>query len=109
LLILLSYGGGEVLSALRGAPRFDQPFVDYLQSNAFEMVDSLAAHVKDYHAYNCSPEAYLRRYYIGHYNPAGNHFFAFAIKGAVVNWLDPKPPAYRPGGPSLQELAAKLA
>lgn len=33
--------------------------------------------------------------FIGHYNPAGNHFFAYAIKKTVVDWLDPKPLPYR--------------
>jgi hypothetical protein len=41
------------------------------------------------------PKAYVDRYYIGHYNPQGNHFFAFAIKDRVRDWLEPKPPAYR--------------
>ncbi|MAG37239.1 MAG: hypothetical protein CL878_13475 [Dehalococcoidia bacterium] len=94
LLLLLSFSEAEVHAALTGQPRFDQPFVDYLQSEDYHFVDSLPAHVEDYTAFQCSPEEYLRRYYIGHYNPRGNHFFAFAIKEAVVDWLDPKPPAY---------------
>jgi hypothetical protein len=38
---------------------------------------------------------YFKRYFIGHYNPAGNHFFAHALKDRVVEWLDPKPLPYR--------------
>jgi hypothetical protein len=34
-----------------------------------------------------------QRYYIGHYNPRGNHFFAYGIKKAVVDLLKPQPPA----------------
>jgi len=30
----------------------------------------------------------------GHYTPAGNFWFANAIRKEVVAWLDPKPPAY---------------
>ena len=30
-----------------------------------------------------------------HYNPAGNHLFAYALKDRVVDWLDPKPLPYR--------------
>ena len=37
---------------------------------------------------------YLAQYYIGHYNPRGNHFCAFAIKGQLVQMLDPKPAPY---------------
>ena len=38
---------------------------------------------------------YFRRYFIGHYNPAGNHFFAYSIKDRIVEWLDPKPITYK--------------
>jgi hypothetical protein len=34
---------------------------------------------------------------IGHYNPSGNHFFAFALKNSLIEWLDPKPLTYREG------------
>lgn len=37
---------------------------------------------------------YMKRYFIGHYSPAGNHFFAFSIKDSIVDWLDPKPITY---------------
>lgn len=40
----------------------------------------------------------MKRYYHRHYGPQGNQFFAFAIKNAVVEWLDPKPIAYQRGG-----------
>jgi hypothetical protein len=38
---------------------------------------------------------YLKRYYIGHHNPAGNFFAAWALKNQVVDWLDPTPEPYR--------------
>ena len=28
-------------------------------------------------------------------SPAGNHFFAYAIKDTVLDWLDPKPITYQ--------------
>ena len=40
-------------------------------------------------------------YFNGHYTPLGNTFFAFAVKDKVVEWLDPKPPAYWDGGPVI--------
>jgi hypothetical protein len=40
-------------------------------------------------------EDYMKRYYIGHYSPIGNHFFAYSIKDTIVDWLDPKPITYR--------------
>lgn len=97
LLILLSYDGGMVVAACKGAPRADREFVDFLKDNNFRFVDVLTKHYEDFRLFHLSPEMYAQHYYIGHYKPQGNHFFAFAIKDAVVDWLEPKPPAYRPG------------
>jgi len=109
LMILLSYSSGDVINACKEAPRSDQIFLDYLQENDFLCVDSLQKHVEDFKIFNCSPQEYIQRYYIGHYNPRGNHFFAFAVKDDIVKWLEPKPPTYREEGPSVQSLAAQLA
>jgi hypothetical protein len=109
LLVLLSYSNSDVIRACKGQPRFDQPFVDYLNANQMLYVDTLQKHIEEYQQFACSPEDYARRYYIGHYNPAGNHFFAFAIKDALVNWLEPKPLTYLAKGPSQQDLAGHLA
>ena len=109
LMVLLSYSSADVANACNGRPRFDQEFVDYLTDSRVLFVDTLQKHVEDYGDFRCTPEEYVQRYYIGHYNPQGNHFFAFATRDAIVDWLDPKPPAYRQEGPSLSELAADLA
>ena len=103
LLILLSHGEPHVANACNGLPRFDRPFVDYLRQEGLPFVDTLDKHAKDFESFRCSPEEYCRRfYYKGHYNPAGNHFFAFAVKDGIAAWLDPKPPAYDlEKGPSL--------
>ena len=107
LMILLSYSEMEVVRACKGLPRFDQDFVDHLARKSFLVVDGLQKHEQDFKTFSCSPEEYARRYYIGHYSPQGNHFFAFAAKDAIVEWLDLKPPTYRPGeGQSLETLAA---
>ena len=95
LMVLLSFMSSDVSNACHGRPRFDQPFVDYLEEREFLFVDSLRKHVEDYSQFRCTPEEYAARQYIGHYAPTGNHFFAFAVKDEVVDWLDPKPPAYR--------------
>ena len=57
---------------------------------------------ESYKLYSLDTDAYLKQFYIpaagaqvfGHYNPYGNHWFAHAVKDAMVDWLDPKPPAY---------------
>jgi hypothetical protein len=102
LMILLSCGGGSVGRACRGLPRLDQPFVDFLKRTGVPFIDVLPKHVEDFKAFNLSPADYVKRYYIGHYKPQGNHFFAFAIKDALVDWLEPKPIAYRPGSETIR-------
>lgn len=99
LMILLSYGGDTVIRACEGFPRADQEFVDSLKDQGIRFVDGLEKHRADFLAFHVPPRRYVDRYYIGHYNPLGNHFFAFAIKDAVVDWLEPKPFAYRGTGP----------
>jgi hypothetical protein len=101
LMVVTSYMSSDVVAACHGRPRFDQPFVDYLERQDILFVDSLAKHVEDYAHFGCTPEEYAARYYIGHYAPTGNHFFAFALKSEVVEWLSPKPPAYRFSRPPL--------
>jgi hypothetical protein len=56
---------------------------------------SLAAEAADKPSF----EQYLNQYFIGHYSPRGNHFFAYSIKDAVVKGLDPKPITYRQPDP----------
>ena len=107
LMVLLTYSETDVVRACSGQSRFDQEFVDHLEENGFLVVDGLQKHVEDFESFSCSPEEYVSRYYIGHYSPQGNHFFAFAVKDPVVQWLDPKPSTYGRGdGRSFQALVA---
>jgi hypothetical protein len=109
LMILLSYGDWDVVAAVRGEPRFDASFVRYLTGTGLPVVDGLAKHVEDYAAFRCTPDEYVERLWVGHYNPRGNHFFAFAIKDDVVAWLEPKPPAYdRQAAEPSRHLASTL-
>ncbi len=75
--------------------RYDQEIVDFLQANNFLYFDMNLVHVRDYKSFNLPLNAYMDRYFISHYNPAGNHFFAYSIKNEFVKWLDPKPLPYR--------------
>ena len=101
-LVLLSYSSQDVLNMCNGLPRFDGLFVDYLEDGGFEFFDGLLAHQEDFGTFRGTPEEYVARYYIGHYSPRGDHFFAFAAKDAIVNWLDPKPLTYlAEGEPTL--------
>lgn len=78
-----------------GTPRYDQEIVDFLQKNNFNYFDMNLIHVEDFKSFNLSVDQYFKRYFIGHYSPAGNHFFAFAICPRIVKWLEPKPIIYK--------------
>ena len=103
VLYVLSYGFlGDVAKRIREGYRFDQELVDFLQRKGLPYIDTMEAHVTDYIKYNpnvdeskMTIEEYLKRYYVGHYNPLGNFFQAFAIKDKLVEMLEPKPIPYR--------------
>ena len=80
---------------IRTGARYDQPVVDFLERREFLYFDMNRVHEEDFRCFNLPMEEYLKRYFIGHYSPAGNHFFAYSIKDSVVDWLDPKPITYR--------------
>ena len=103
LMVLLSYPGGDVANACKAdadgrqgyAGCHGQRFRDFLAGSGVLVVDSMSAHVEEFRTFTLSPHDYINRYYIGHYSPTGNHFFAYAVKDALVEWLDPKPITYR--------------
>ncbi|UCD30470.1 MAG: SGNH/GDSL hydrolase family protein [Planctomycetota bacterium] len=101
-LLLLSYQQNLVLDACAGKPRQDRQFIDELNNTRIRYVDILPKHVEDFKKFNLTPKQYGRHYYIGHYKPSGNHFFAFAIKNEIVDWLNPKPPAYQNKGRTVR-------
>ena len=102
LLVPLVYCEQEIINYLKGGERFDASFIEYLDKKRVVWLDGLQKHREDYASFRIAPEKYIDRYFIkptaaavfGHYNPIGNVFFAFAIKDDIVNWLNPKPPAY---------------
>ncbi|GAG53042.1 unnamed protein product, partial [marine sediment metagenome] len=94
--------------AMRNQPRYDQTIVDHLKENAIRFFDMNLVHREDYKSFNLSIEDYLKRYYIGHYSPVGNHFFAYAVKDTIVAWLDPKPITYRETGDPTTDFTGYL-
>ena len=75
--------------------RYDQEIAEYLRRQGHRVFDMNPVHEEDFRKFDLSLDDYVDRYFIGHYSPAGNHFFAHAIKDAFVDWLDPKPNTYR--------------
>ncbi len=95
LLVMLSFGRGNVAKHLSGEPRFDQGLVDWLRDKPYPVVDMLEAFAADYRRSKTDINQYLTPFYNGHHTPRGNFFTAWAIKDRVVEWLDPKPLPYR--------------
>ena len=103
LLVLLSYPGSAVAHACSDTPPgaagnvdwHPQVFKEHLAAHKVPFVDTLPKHVAEFKTFRLTPKEYVGRYYIGHYNPKGNHFFAYAIKDELLAWLDPKPPTYQ--------------
>jgi len=102
-MVLLSYDTPQVKTFIEKGTRLDTELVKFLQESGMPYVDTLKKSAEEYKAYKISVNEFLERLYIaragaqvfGHYNPYGNFWFAFAIKDELVEWLDPKPPAYR--------------
>ena len=94
VLYVLSYNPQTVRRFLKDGERFDREFVDFIQRERLPYVDLLQAHAADYAKFRGSIDEYVARYFIGHYNPLGNFFCAFAMKDKLVSMLNPKPPAY---------------
>jgi len=85
--------------------RYDQEIVEYLQKEKVDYFDMNEVHLRDFSKYALSWEDYLKQYFIGHYNPAGNHLFAYSIKEKIVPLLDPKPVPYQ--NPDQQTVSFK--
>lgn len=100
VMVVLSYGTRAALRACEGAPKLEAnlALLGWLKERGIPTFDALDAHVADFAQFRIPTAAYLKRLYNGHYTPAGNQFFAFALKRALVDWLDPNPMAYQARG-----------
>jgi hypothetical protein len=95
VLYVLSFPPTSVAKRITEGKRWDQSFVDFLNRRKLPYVDMMDVHLRDFEKYTIDVKDYLAQYYIGHYNPRGNHFCAFAIKDKLVQMLEPKPIPYR--------------
>ncbi len=95
LMIMLSFGSGNVAKFLSGEPRFDQSFVEWLKDKPYPVIDMRDAFAADYRKSKIDVDEYLAPFYNGHHTPRGNFFTAWTLKDSVVQWLDPKPLSYR--------------
>jgi hypothetical protein len=94
-LMVILFDPYRVTNALiQNESRYDGAIVDFLKKGEFNYFDMNSVHAADYKQFKLSPQDYYKKYLIGHYNPTGNHFFAYSIKDKFVKWLNPKPITY---------------
>lgn len=94
---------------LAGEPRYEQPIANFLAEGKYPHFDMNLVHQADYAAFNLSIDDYMKRYFIGHYSPAGNHFFAHALKDTLIDLLNPKPITYRDDAQQMMDFGAYLS
>jgi hypothetical protein len=95
-LLVVLFDPYRVLPEMRmNKRRYDQQIVDYLTREKFNFFGMNEVQLRDFKNYALPFDQYMKLYFIGHYNPRGNHFFAYSIKNKVVEWLDPKPITYQ--------------
>jgi hypothetical protein len=78
--------------------RRDQEILDHLSAGSVPVFDMNDVHQREYEQASGSHNEYLSPYMVGgdgHYNPRGNHFFAYALKDRLLELLDPKPLPYQ--------------
>jgi hypothetical protein len=88
--------------------RRDQEILDHLSAGNVPLFDMNAVHQREYEQAGGSYHEYLSRYMVGedgHYNPRGNHFFAYAIKDTLAGLLDPKPLPYQDQDPDTTDFS----
>jgi hypothetical protein len=95
LLYVVSYPAAYVARHFSTGERWDQKFIDFMKEKKLPLVDLSEKHLEDFRDYKCDINTYLSKYFIGHYNPLGNFFCANAVRGKLVELLDPKPKAYK--------------
>ena len=95
LMVMLTFGRGNVAKHLSGGPRFDRDFVEFLKDKTYPVIDMCEVFADDYKRYKVDINEYLAPFYNGHHTPRGNFFTAWAIKDKVIQWLNPKPLPYR--------------
>src|SRR6185436_20534492 len=72
LLVVLFDPSRVMRPLVEGKTRYDQVIVDFLQEHQFRYFDMNLVHVGDYKNFSIPFDQYMKRYFIGHYNPAGN-------------------------------------
>ena len=108
-LLVVLFDPYRALSEMhQSGTRYDQPIVDFLLQEKVDYFDMNEVHLRDFKKYALPYDQYMKQYFIGHYSPAGNHFFAYSIKDKVVPWLDPKSVTYQRRDPQTIDFKGYL-
>ena len=94
VLYVLSYPASYISQVYEENNRWDQSFIDFLESRELPFVDLCQVHLEEHEQDNITAQEYLDRYFIGHYNPLGNMFCTQALIKPLVHLLTPKPVPY---------------
>jgi hypothetical protein len=108
LMVVLFDPYRAMIEMRQNGTRYDQEIVDYLKSEKVNYFDMNEVQLADFQQSKLAYPDYMKHYFIGHYNPAGNHFFAYSIKDRMVEWLDPKPVTYRNADPQTIDFKGYL-
>jgi hypothetical protein len=103
LMVIIGHYWIRLPHYVKTGERIDVDFLANIRKKGMTVLDHLPMSAKVYKEFNGTYEEFQRLYNVeasdvavfGHYNPQGNHRFAFTVKNDILNWLDPKPPAYR--------------
>ncbi len=107
LLVVLN-GTVDLDRMKRDGTREDQDVLDHLVKEGFDYIDLNAVFFRGFQKSNLTADEYMKPYLVndlGHPNPMGNHFIAYAMKDKMVEWLDPKPVPYQQ--PEVQSVNFK--
>jgi hypothetical protein len=94
ILFVMSYPPWEIVKAHADGKRWDQRVINHIKKKQFPLVDLGQAHLDDFKSFNIEIKNYLKRYYIGHYNPFGNMFCAQEIIKKMIGIMSDKPVPY---------------
>jgi len=93
--LILSHSRQIIQNEIMGKPRWDQSLLDYLKTKSYPVIDLRDAHSEDFKNSKLDFRQYVGQFYIGHYAPRGNYFFANALRNPLRKWLQPPPRPYR--------------
>jgi hypothetical protein len=102
LVVVLNYTArsdyfGNTVAQYNGV-RNDREILQHLVAKGFDYFDMNEVHQREYETTTGSFSQYMSRYHVGgtgHYNPRGNHFFAYSIKDKLLDLLCPRPLPYQ--------------